>query len=78
MRFTRPPSTDFEHYDTVSVGWKFHEVSEQESATNKRTAHEAHFIYDTTRFGLGNRGHTFGDKLSEEQRMDLIEYMKTF
>ncbi len=22
-RFTRPPSTDFEHYDTAHVGWKF-------------------------------------------------------
>ena len=29
------------------------------------------------RFGMGNGGHTFGDDLSEEQRMDLIEYLKT-
>jgi hypothetical protein len=76
-RFTRPPTTDFEHYDTRNVGWKFHEPTKQELASKKRTAYEAHFVYDTSRFGLGNRGHTFGDKLSEEQRMDLIEYLKT-
>jgi hypothetical protein len=26
---------------------------------------------------MGNCGHTFGDRLSEDQRMDLIEYLKT-
>jgi mono/diheme cytochrome c family protein len=76
-RFTRPPSTDLDHYDAQNVGWKFRRVSDQEHAAAKRSAHEAHFIYDTSRFGLGNQGHTFGDKLSEGQRLDLIEYLKT-
>ncbi|MGZ3489018.1 MAG: c-type cytochrome, partial [Isosphaeraceae bacterium] len=76
-RFSRPPSTDFEHYDTRQVGWKFHELTDEEIAAMKRSAHTAHFLYDTSHFGLGNRGHTFGDKLSEDQRMDLIEYLKT-
>ena len=52
-------------------------MSDEELAATKRSPHKAHFIYDTSRFGLGNRGHTFGDKLSEDQRMDLIEYLKT-
>jgi hypothetical protein len=76
-RFTRPPSTDFDQYDAQHVGWKFHRVSDQELAAQKRSPHEAHFLFDTSRFGLGNQGHTFGDKLSEVQRMDLIEYLKT-
>jgi len=76
-RFTRPPSTNFEHYDRENVGWKFAQPSDQELASRKRSPHEAHFIYDTSRFGLGNQGHTFGDRLSEDQRMDLIEYLKT-
>jgi hypothetical protein len=76
-RFTRPQSTDLDQYDSQNVGWKFHRVDDQESAARTRSPHEAHFIYDTARFGLGNQGHTFGDKLSEEQRMDLIEYLKT-
>ncbi len=76
-RFSRPPSTDFEYYDTQQVGWKFHELTDEEIAAMKISTHKAHFLYDTSRFGLGNRGHTFGDKLSEDQRMDLIEYLKT-
>jgi hypothetical protein len=76
-RFTRPTSTEFDQYDAQNVGWKFRRVSDQEFASQKRSPHEAHFIFDTARFGLGNQGHTFGDKLSETQRMDLIEYLKT-
>ena len=34
-RFSRPPSTDFEHYDTRQVGWKFHELTDAEIATMK-------------------------------------------
>jgi hypothetical protein len=26
---------------------------------------------------LGKGGHTFGDELSEQERMELIEYLKT-
>ena len=52
-------------------------MSDQELASTKRSLHEAHFIYDTSRFGLGNGGHTFGDKLSEAERIELIEYLKT-
>jgi mono/diheme cytochrome c family protein len=76
-RFTRPPSTDFDYYDARNLGWKFREVSGRELDSKNRTPHQAHFLYDTARFGLGNTGHTFGDKLSEGQRMDLIEYLKT-
>ncbi len=77
-RFTRPPSTDFEHYDKTHVGWKFKEVSADELAsTARKSPFQAKFIVDTARFGMTNRGHTFGDDLSEEERMDLIEYLKS-
>lgn len=77
-RFTRPPSTGFENYDTAHVGWKFTEVSADElAATTRRSPFQARFIVDTSRFGLGRQGHTFGDDLSESERMDLIEYLKT-
>jgi mono/diheme cytochrome c family protein len=75
-RFTRPPSTDFEHYDTRKVGWKFEEVADL-SAEPKQGTHAAHFVYDASRYGLGNGGHTFGDKLDKDTRADLIEYLKT-
>ncbi len=67
-RFSRPPSTGFEHYDTARVGWK-HDFPDDPS-DRKRTV-------DTTRFGLGNAGHTFGDALSEDERAAIVEYLKT-
>ena len=76
-RFTRPPSTDFCNYDTTNVGWKFSEVTTEELAsTAKQSRFQAKFIVDTSRFGMGNQGHTFGDVLSEEERTDVIEYLK--
>jgi hypothetical protein len=74
-RFRRPPSTDFEHYDPVHVGWKFEPITE--TPPPGLTPHEARFLFDTARFGLGNSGHTFGDPLSDHERSDVIEYLKT-
>lgn len=74
-RFKRPPSTDFAHYDQNRVGWK-HEVVSTPLPPGT-LPHEARYVYDTSRFGLGNGGHTFGDNLSEIDRADLIEYLKT-
>ena len=77
-RFTRPPSTEFAHYDTSAVGWKFDEVTAEEMAsTAKRSPFQAKFIVDTSRFGMGNGGHTFGDSLTDAERDDVIEYLKT-
>jgi hypothetical protein len=77
-RFTRPPSTDFSNYDTAMVGWKWSAVTVDELAsTTRRSPFEAKFIVDTARFGMSNRGHIFGDALSEGERIDLIEYLKT-
>lgn len=72
-RFQRPPSTDFAHYDRDHVGWSFEPIE----SGRRLSPEERPFDYDTTRLGLGNGGHTFGDKLSETDRMDLIEYLKT-
>jgi mono/diheme cytochrome c family protein len=73
-RFRRPDSTDFAHYDTDRVGWKFAIVEE---APGPMPRFEAKWIVDTARWGLGNGGHTFGDKLTDEQRAEVIEYLKT-
>ena len=74
-RFKRPPSTGFEHYDQERVGWKFDVVADPPSPS--LPPFEAQFIFDTSRFGLGNGGHRFGDTLSDDARADLIEYLKT-
>jgi mono/diheme cytochrome c family protein len=75
-RFKRHASTDFDLFDRINVGWKFEPI-ETGAAEPKPSSVEARTIYDTARFGLGNGGHTFGDKLTDADRMDLIEYLKT-
>lgn len=72
-RFYRPPSTDLAHYDQARVGWK-HEVPGQSAGVDPT---RARFLYDSSRFGLGNGGHTFGDKLDDALRDAVIEYLKT-
>jgi mono/diheme cytochrome c family protein len=74
-RFTRPPSTDFAHYDRDRVGWRFDAVDRP--LPPDTPPHEARKVFDSSRFGLGNGGHTFGDKLSDAERSALIEYLKT-
>ena len=62
-------------YDQATLGWH-HEVLDH-GKEGARNAADARTIYDTTRHGYGNRGHTFGDVLSDAERRALIEYLKT-
>jgi hypothetical protein len=34
-------------------------------------------VYNTTLPGYGNQGHYFGDKLNDDERKAVIEYLKT-
>ena len=74
-RFYRPPSTDFENYDTEHVGWKFERSSDQPETGP--SPEKSRSLFDSSRFGLGNGGHTFGDRLPDGDRSKLIEYLKT-
>jgi mono/diheme cytochrome c family protein len=56
------------------VGWIVQETKPADAALS---GNERRKIYDTTQPGRGNGGHTYGDKLTDEQRSDLIEYLKT-
>ncbi len=58
---------DSSDLDYEKVGWNYSE----RNAGNVKT------IYDTTLPGYGNQGHIYGDRLSAEERSDLIEYLKT-
>jgi mono/diheme cytochrome c family protein len=73
-RFTRSYHTAAEDYDPVKLGWKYREVGPPDP---RLPAREQRKVYDTTQPGRGNGGHTFGDDLTEEQRMAVIEYLKT-
>ena len=73
--FTRTFKTDEDAYDQQSVGWKITRL--EPNATKRTTAHEQRRITNTSQPGRGNQGHTFGDKLSPDQRKAVLEYLKT-
>ena len=54
-------------YDSVKVGWTI-EYADSFVGSN---------MYDTRNPGQSNRGHTFGDDLTDDERMAIIEYLKT-
>ena len=72
--FTRSYGTALEDYDTERVGWK---VTELPEAPTSRTGREARQVYDKSKPGRNNAGHTFGDDLDEDERWAVIEYLKT-
>lgn len=72
--FTRSYRTEADDYDPVRLGWKYREV---DAIDPRQPAIERRKIYDTRKRGRGNAGHTFGDDLSESERMAVIEYLKT-
>jgi mono/diheme cytochrome c family protein len=73
--FTRSYRAEIEDYDAVRLGWKVEELDS--GADPGQPAFERRKVYDTTLPGRGNGGHTFGDALSEGERMAVIEYLKT-
>ncbi len=72
--YTRSYRTGKEDYDAEKVGLK---TAPCEAPDEKTSAIERRKVYDTTRPGRGNGGHTYGDKLTGEERTDLLEYLKT-
>jgi mono/diheme cytochrome c family protein len=73
--FTRSYRTDEEAYDKEKLGWKTQVLTG--GADPKLPALERRKIYDTTQPGRSNAGHTFGDRLTEDERSAIIEYLKT-
>ena len=73
--FTRSYLTEKEDYDPEKLGWKITVL--KGPADPEQPAIERRKVYDTTQPGRGNGGHTFGDDLTEAERMAVIEYLKT-
>jgi mono/diheme cytochrome c family protein len=62
-------------YDEAAVGWR-HEALEAGHAAETDPAQRRQ-IYDTTRPGYANTGHSYGEDLSADEAAALIEYLKT-
>jgi mono/diheme cytochrome c family protein len=73
--YTRSFRTDADAYDAEKLGWKVKVL--EKGADPKLPPIERRKVYDTTKPGRGNGGHTFGDHLKHEERMAVIEYLKT-
>jgi mono/diheme cytochrome c family protein len=73
--FTRSYHTEKEDYDPTHLGWKFTVLDR--GPDPKAPGVQRRRVYDTTVPGQSNAGHLFGDKLSEEERLAVIEYLKT-
>ena len=73
-RYWRRVDYDSTNFDRAALGWPW-EASAVGQA--EASAAERKFIYDTTLFGYGNGGHTFGDHLSDDERTAVLEYLKT-
>lgn len=61
-------------YDGETLGLRYIELTAGKEATD---ADERKWVYDTTLPGYSNRGHTFGDRLTDEERRSVVEYLKT-
>ena len=56
-------------YNWEKIGWNY--------STDPKGKDYRKWTFDTTVPGYGNGGHTFGDKLTEEERWAVVEYLKT-
>ncbi|WP_020475770.1 c-type cytochrome [Zavarzinella formosa] len=72
--YTRSFRTDATAYDSAKVGWK---VTPAKEADPSQPPYERRKIYDTSKPGRSNAGHTYGDHLTDDERKAVIEYLKT-
>ncbi|MBL8956342.1 MAG: hypothetical protein JNK82_36550, partial [Myxococcaceae bacterium] len=62
-------------YDMAAVGRKFTVHASAPASPPRAT--RSH-VYDTTKPGLSNAGHVFGDVLTASQRADLLDFLKVY
>jgi hypothetical protein len=73
--FTRSFRGEKDDYDPVRLGLRVTVLHEPADPGSPAIALRK--VYDTTQPGRGNGGHLFGDKLTDEERMAVVEYLKT-
>jgi mono/diheme cytochrome c family protein len=67
-------SFDTTDFDPQALGWP---VESLEYGQEQADEEERRYIYDTTLFSHGNGGHPFGDMLTDTERSEVLEYLKT-
>src|SRR5690606_6064708 len=74
-RYWRRENYDSTNYDWDKLGWKWEALDYGHA--DAPFGVETKYIYDTTILGHDNGGHTFGDQLTQAERMAVLEYLKT-
>jgi mono/diheme cytochrome c family protein len=74
-QYWRRVDHDTTHYDQNALGFPWQALATGQKLPPLGVA--AKDIYDTEQYSHANRGHTFGDALTAEERRALIEYLKT-
>jgi mono/diheme cytochrome c family protein len=64
-------------YDLDLLGLAYQEEPAPEGKRQAKRASPRQYLFDTTQAGNGNGGHPAGTSLSENERRDLLEYLKT-
>jgi mono/diheme cytochrome c family protein len=72
--FTRSFHTEEADYDKEKVGWNTTELTSPPPASLPGA--DRRKVYDTSKPGRSNAGHTYGDDLTDEERWAVIEYLK--
>jgi len=73
-QYWRRVSYDSTVFDQSALGWPWEALDHGQAEASPE---ERNTIYDTTLYGYGNGGHTFGDHLDPLERAALLEYLKT-
>ena len=74
--FTRDFENKFANYNQKELGWSYQFKNNSDHLQEKEIT-ERRKWYDTSTPGRFNIGHTFGDDLTEQERSQVIEYLKT-
>ena len=74
-RYWRRENYDSTNYDWDTLGWKWEALDYGHA--DAPFGVETKYIYDTTILGHDNGGHTFGDQLTQAERIAVLEYLKT-
>lgn len=62
-------------YDFEKMGLKVESTSAE--LLNEKDPYEQRRIFNSAEFGKSKEGHTFPDSLSEEEKIEVLEYLKT-
>lgn len=71
-------SGEISRFDSIRVGLSVPPIhSTRSQILTLLAGQKKRYIYDVRRIGHSNQGHSFGTSLSLNEKMDLVEYLKT-